>query len=97
MRRILTGIAGGFPFEYSDFEQLQNSDIDVIKALLQARGINLDNNVYLNNQYNYDVATDTHTMSEGYAWIDGALAYTPAKQVVGNAVIWVSDQAIGGT
>jgi hypothetical protein len=99
MLRIKTGIIGGFPFEYPDYEILQAAPKEVIEATVRALGIANGDNVLLGNLYSKNEATtpDTYITTEGYAWVNGILCYVPAQSVQGSGVKWrVIEEVIGG-
>lgn len=95
MRRILTGIPGGFPFDYNDIELLQYGTQDVVEALMRTYGFDPNAKLLLSDLYKK--SGNIHSTLEGYAYVEGKLCYVPNQSVAGAAKWQIVEQTVGGT
>lgn len=84
MKKVKTGIEGGFLFQYTDYEFLQAGALDASRAFCQAIGCQTGDVVLLNSSLSIDSSGSPTvlSLSEGYAFVEDRIVRVPSQTVL---------------
>lgn len=104
MRKVKTGINGGFGFNYNDYIYLQAGAADVANLIADMYNIQQGDIVLLTSKLTTDITGQYQiiTLTEGYAYFVDRLVKVPAQTVAQTDALqdWifdVSENVLGGT